>query len=357
MNVLIVDDLSPGLIPLLNRASDGTFKLPDDGWYHIARKGEFLNPEAGVTQVVDSIAIEKMVNRFQQDKAKPNFAGLLVDYDHFSYDNEKSSDAAGWIMDLKNRAEGLFGQIKWTPTGEAAVKNGNFRFISPVWLPNQLEKVGDKRYRPLRLDTAGLTNAPNIRGMAPLSNRAGSGDLADKQTTTPTNTMKTIAAKLGLSAEASEDAILVEVTKLVNRATEAETALAPLKNRITTLEADNKGLLDGQVEADLEKYSNRFKPATREKLKAQLLANRAATIDLLESLEEINPAGDTTGKAPLTNRAKATPPGTKGAPAKNEEQVRVTALTNRARALQTGGRSFDDAWNMAVQEEAAAATK
>ncbi len=80
-----------------------TFQMPDDGWYQIAPVGEFPHSGAGVVQVVDRAACDAMVNAFRADAMKPNFAGLLIDFDHFSLDEELKSEAAGWITALEAR--------------------------------------------------------------------------------------------------------------------------------------------------------------------------------------------------------------------------------------------------------------
>jgi len=85
---------------ILNRES---FQLPADGWYQIAPLGEFPHAAAGVVQVVDAAACEAMANAFRAEAAKPNFAGLLIDFDHFSLDGKQKSEAAGWITALEAR--------------------------------------------------------------------------------------------------------------------------------------------------------------------------------------------------------------------------------------------------------------
>ena len=77
--------------------------MPADGWYQLAPLGEFVHAGAGVVQVVDTEACAAMVNRFAEEAGKANFAGLLVDFDHFSLDGEKRSEAAGWITELEKR--------------------------------------------------------------------------------------------------------------------------------------------------------------------------------------------------------------------------------------------------------------
>ncbi len=220
---------------ILNRE---TFELARDGWYQIAPLGEFAHAATGVVQVVDRAACEAMVNRFGEeagtqpfDKLRAErFAGLLVDFDHFSLDGEKRSEAAGWIVALEYRAPkaetgklkaemgntsrgdaeerdhgsrlqrnsaaggagpaaersarcgaGLWAKIRWSDLGEDAVKGGRYRFLSPVWsrsdcvevMPNAAD--GKQRLRPVRLLNAAVTNDPNLKGMVPLSNRGTDG--------------------------------------------------------------------------------------------------------------------------------------------------------------------------------------
>jgi len=85
---------------LLNR--DG-FQMPADGWYQLAPLGEFAHAQAGVVQVVDAEACTAMAARFKADAAVMNFAGLLVDFDHFSLGGESRTEAAGWIVGLEYR--------------------------------------------------------------------------------------------------------------------------------------------------------------------------------------------------------------------------------------------------------------
>lgn len=168
------------LRPITNR----DFKLPDDGWIQVAPLGEHPHP-SGIIQVLDKEACEAMVNRFNEEAKSENFPGLLLDFDHFSSDTKAPSTAAGWIEKLENRADGLWAQVRWSTDGEAAIKGGNYRLVSPVWNRSQCEVVGnpdDKKFRPQRLDRAALTNDPVLKGMCPVSNRSGSGDDADTVT-------------------------------------------------------------------------------------------------------------------------------------------------------------------------------
>lgn len=163
---------------ILNRES---YELPSDGWYQIAPLGEFPHAPSGVVQVVDAAACVSMVNRFDEESQAENFAGLLIDFDHFSLDQASKSEAAGWITGLENRESGLWAKIRWSDLGEDAVKGGRYRFLSPVWTRADCEDLGNDRVRPVRLLNAAVTNDPNLKGMVPLSNRAESGEGSRKK--------------------------------------------------------------------------------------------------------------------------------------------------------------------------------
>ncbi len=158
---------------ILNRE---TFEMPADGWYQIAPLGEFPHRPSGVVQVVDKAACDAMANAFGKEAGKPNFAGLLIDFDHFSLDDKLKSEAAGWITELENRDTGLWAKIRWSDVGEECVKGGRYRFLSPVWSQRDCEDLGNGRLRPVKLLNAAVTNDPNLKGMVPLSNRHAGPD-------------------------------------------------------------------------------------------------------------------------------------------------------------------------------------
>lgn len=314
---------------ILNRAG----QLPQDGWYEIETSGEHFNPAAGVVQLLDAAAFESIVNRFKVEAAKPNFAGVLIDQDHFSLDPEKSTESFGWLMDVRNRDGHLEGKIDWTDIGEPAVKSKRFKFFSTVYDAGDVQKVGTRTIknrayplvRPLALDRLALTNDPNNKGGKPISNRDGKpARAADKNQDT---TMKSLLKKLGLADDASEESAVAAVEAIMNRATKAE-------GQVTALTTERDTLLTAQVETDLEKYKNRFKPENRERVKKQLIANRAGTIELLESTEPAVEAKPDPAK--ITNRGAAhTPAGTPAADATQaaKEQAHGQKIANRASEL------------------------
>jgi hypothetical protein len=289
--------MKPNLL-ILNRVSGP----PADGWYQIEVSGE--HPASGNRiQVIDAKAMESMVARFTAEKAAAgeNWAGMLVDGDHLSHDEANSTEAFAWCQELAIRNGELFGRLDLTDLGEPAIRNKRFKFFSTEYDAEDLEDLGGGRVRPLRLAGLAFTNRPNNKGGKPISNR-GSKDAggtpallsnrADDpsgeptKTTQPTQTMKSIAEKLGLSAEATEADILNAITALLSKVAEAETKAA-----------------EGAAEEVMNRFGTRIPEAARPHWKAELIRNRATTETLMENSF---PEGTATpGQPAIFNRADA----------------------------------------------------
>jgi hypothetical protein len=245
---------------ILNRC----FQHPEDGWYQIEAKGEHPNRRAGIVQVVDDVACASIAERFNAEAAAPGFAGMLIDHEHFKHDQDKETVAYGWLSGLQNREDGIYGQIRWTDTGKKSVDGGDYRFFSTEYDPRDLtilnRNESPQRVRPMRLDGLTLTNANNNKGQKPITNRGVEIDPPQKA-----KQMKTVCTLLGLSADASEEAVHAEVARALNRVKELE---------------------GSQIESDLETYKNRFDPKQREFIKTLLVTNRAATLEFLKTQPE-----------------------------------------------------------------------
>ena len=173
---------------ILNR----DFQRPADDLYQIEVPGEHANRAAGVIQVLDSTAINSIVNRFNQDtdayerRTGRPYPGMLIDHEHFKHDTSKETRAFGWLLRLENRSGIPLGKIRWTATGQAAVDGGDYRFFSTEYDPADLVTLNagpPARVRPMRLAGLTLTNEPNNKGGVPITNRAASpmesGNLVD----------------------------------------------------------------------------------------------------------------------------------------------------------------------------------
>jgi len=259
------------------------------------------------------------------------------------------------------RSDGVYGQLKWTKTGKEAVDGGDYRFFSSEYEPSDCVQLDGKRVRPLRLDGLTLTNKPSNKGGKPITSRSQEFRPAPAEpadvTKTKKNSMKKIASRLALSDEASEEAILAEVSKHLSRADITPDALKALQTENATLKKTNEELSAVQVEQDLEKYSSRIKPESKEKWKNRLLKDRTGTIELLEDMAELGEVEAVVVEKPagrVLSRAEAAQP----APAKNgktggaNEEARAAKIKSRAQELKGAApaRPFDDCWRQASGE-------
>jgi phage I-like protein len=350
---------------ILNR----DFRLPDDGWYHIAPFGEFPHTGAGVIQVIDQEACIAMAARFAADAQTTNFPGLLVDFDHFSLDGEKRSEAAGWIIGLENRENGLWAQIRWSDLGEEAVKGGRYRFLSPVWARSDCVDLSDGRVRPVRILNAAVTNDPNLKGLVPLSN-SGQRRVVDFQTLyggannleryEPSvakamegkgANMKAVIEKLvnhlGLAADATEVVILEKMGGLISATvvTELQNSLSALQTKHDGLVANLKTVEDELVNRHLADFEGLINEGSKPFWAQQLIQNRVGALAALGDLREMAgnaaAAPDTskggnkeTTRKPLHNRAtaKPVPPG-QGGQTRADSDSKAMKIRNRAQEI------------------------
>jgi hypothetical protein len=143
--------------------------------------------------------------------------------------------------------------------------------------------------------------------------------------------MKSIATKLGLTPEASEDAILGAVESLTNRANTAETALATDRQALGLVTAERDTLLGQVFDAQ---YKNRFKPDKLADARQAFIANRQSFEATLSMLAEPEKPKKNDGN--LMNRAEAKPPtGKQGSndpkdlTNRAESEIRTYRLANR----------------------------
>jgi len=306
-----------------------------------------------------------MVAAFENARATSgNFPGLLIDFDHFSLDAEKRSEAAGWITDLKfvppssgNNPAGLYVSIRWSDIGEAAVKGGRYRFLSPVWAKGDCEDLGGNRFRPVHLLNAAVTNDPNLKGILPLSNRSPGAPfdftpLNRNRVVTKEKSMQSILEallnKLNLPADTAEGAILTalenmtppaDVQALINRAEAAESELSGLKT--AQLEADAAAFIEAHV-AVIE---------NRAEVRAQFIENRTLTEAVFKNLKTpkpvATPPADT--RRPLHNRDSKVL-ATQNRDASASESTAVKIRNRAAEIMKTERVVYTDAFRRAEQE-------
>lgn len=331
------------------------FKQPEDGWFQLIPLGEFpvRIEDREFQQVLDEAAHNAIVAAFNRDRTNPNFSGLLLDFEHWSYDTGRSSEAAGWVTELERRDDGTYGRIDFSDTGTAAVSNGRYKHASPVWLPDDVEILDAGRIRPLRLDSVGLTNQPNLRGMVPFSNsktrkeflNRAAHNKTDEEPRTPNEEqeiMQAIAKQLGLAAEASEEDVAAAITQLQQVANAAN---EPIENRaeFKALQAENERLTRDLVDADMDRFGSHLVEGKKDAVRAALLANRKTGLTILTSLAPAARPQPASRPAPALNRSEAKPP----ADSSPDNSERQKFIANRQRHHRSEGKSARDAFDMA----------
>lgn len=343
--------------PLTNRADQAEgprFALPADGFIQLVPKGAAPNVRddgARIIQLVDEAALQSMYNR-----ALSQGGEVLIDFEHFSHDAEKATDAAAWqplsAEHLQVRDDGLYGKPRWSEDGEKAVTGGRLRFISPEFPDDDalLQRVDDRTFRPLAVTGFGLTNRPGFkRHSKPLTN-SGRPTPADKPNT---NMHKTLLA-LALGLPETELEKLDETT---------------LRNRVQALK--DKAVKTEQVETELQAIKNREADAfitthdavlpkaesVRKHVRETFLSNRELAADLVASYGQ--PGGSQTAeqreraeRKPLHNR-NAQPPETDAAKQAAEAR-RAAVIRNRANEIAAKEKiPFGQAWQRATAENPA----
>ncbi len=342
-------------------ANRATFELPGDGWIMALPKGRFAGTmetrEDGkstfteIQQVLDDEAIDRMLADFAEAQKAPNFGGLLVDLDHLSHRSDSKSEAAGWVLGMEKRDDGLWVKPRWTEMGLPLVEGGTYRFVSPVL--SELENLGRNEYRPAKFERLALTNDPKLKGMPPITNRQNTNRTENKM-----DTKKLLCSLLGLPETASDEDISAAVgpvaERLKNATAAANACAADMKNRVTDLEAklttanrEKAELLATVIEYDSAKFG-RF-VQDKEELKKQLVANREGTLATLKLITDGDP--DKAGRRPThdaKNRNNPGPADRSGQP--NEAQAKAIMSRANAIVLATAGMTLNRAVQIARNE-------
>lgn len=165
-----------------------------------------VNPAPEVVHLVPAgVAHARDGRRFHLEDAqaviKASFRGsdLPIDYEHQNDDPARfrngPAPAAGWITDLFEKANGVWGRVAWTPRAREMIAAREYRYLSPV--------IGHaKDGTVLRLKGAGLVHDPALE-LTALSHRQE----------TPMSDLSRIAAPLDLDEGADADTILTALAR------------------------------------------------------------------------------------------------------------------------------------------------
>lgn len=129
---------------------------------------------------------------------------LPFDYEHqtdLAARNGQPAPAAGWIVGLEVRADGIYGQVQWTERARQHIESREYRYVSPTFLFDK--KTG----RVSRILRAALTNEPALEVRA-LARHEPDPFSTGEQKTMDEEELKALCIALGLTADAEPAAIV-----------------------------------------------------------------------------------------------------------------------------------------------------
>lgn len=356
----------------------GGFTLAPDGWIMVLPKGTFPGvlrsyDDAGdevrrdIVQQFDDQAFAAITDEWNARKAAmgDNFPGMLIDYDHFSHDEDKPTGAAGWIEDLQVRDDGLWGMPRWSVDGKAKLEGGIYRLVSPVL--GKFEKLGvqgegDQQLdvmRPGCLVRLALTNDPQLRGMPPVANR----DTNRNPTGNQAMDYKTFLLQLlGLPLTATDEEISAAASTAIGAmnaacATEPKKSIEQMRARLVSVSNE---LVQARAQADelgkelIAHDVARFKGLVPDeaKLREMLTANRTATVATLTAVEAKASAGGAggaggSGRTPMHDSRNRTHPGSPDSDGTEMTEADAAKIRMRAEAIRA---ESGWAWNRCFDE-------
>ncbi|GAB6393609.1 MAG: Mu phage protease GpI [Treponematales bacterium] len=222
---------------------------------------------------------------------------LVIDINHatdLAAPKGGESPAAGWVKSLCAEGGAIYGEVEWTPRGEAALLNREYSFLSPVFLSDEKGEINT-------LLRAALTNTPNLNLPALNSENADGNNVEEKEM------KKDLCAALGLPESATDAEVLAavnaqkekaalnaeggkvdlavyapraEVNAALERAVNAEKQIAELN--AAQLRKDAEAAVDGAI------AEGKFPPANRDLYLA--MCSDQSGIERFRKIAEATPA-------------------------------------------------------------------
>jgi len=128
-------------------------------WIHVGYEGEWEGHPSGPFELTGR-TFSQCVEAFRALATPPQ-----VDYGHGSlYETDgQPKPAAGYVVDLEVRDDGLWACVEFTERAAGMVRGGEYRFCSGVFMWDQPDRVTGETI-PCQLDSIGLTNRPFVDG-------------------------------------------------------------------------------------------------------------------------------------------------------------------------------------------------
>ncbi len=179
------------LLPMSSLAAQQGAHAAVPEWVHLLPAGTIATQDPrGPYRVADAAAL--IAASMQAAGGK-----LPIDENHstdLAAPQGGAAPARGWIVELAQREDGIWGRVEWTEAGRALVADGAYRGISPVIVHRKDGTI-------TALLRAALTNTPNMIGLTTLHHEES-------------NMLQKLLEALGLKSDADEATALNAITAL-----------------------------------------------------------------------------------------------------------------------------------------------
>jgi phage I-like protein len=206
---------------------------------------------------------------------------VVVDFEHQTLYGEEAP-AAGWIKQLINKGpDGLWAMVDWTERAKEYLSAREYRFCSPVFVLNGVDRVSGQPCGAMLLNAA-LTNDPFFSELKPIVSKSTTEGSKETSFTFlhKEKPMNTLIARLReiyqLAADATEEQIIAKVDEMHSTAAPAIAAKAEIYT-----------VLGLQPTATIEEAKARIVVAKQDSATVQQLQTRLATLEAQQLDEKV----------------------------------------------------------------------
>ncbi len=136
---------------------------PNIKWLKAWRYSKWEHPKYGEIEITPQVGIQ-FKSHFDSGTLGRDH---LINYDHGG-DPAKGGKAAGQILDIEPRDDGIYYKVQFTDVAKAEIQNGEWRYLSPEYDDYYLDPESGDVFENVPFDLA-LTNTPFFKGMPPLN--------------------------------------------------------------------------------------------------------------------------------------------------------------------------------------------
>lgn len=288
-------------------------------WLHVLPAGRFSGVDGRGPYLLENA--DTVIAAFNAAARK-----LPVDENHSTDLAAKqgfSAPARGWIVELQNREDGIWGRVEWTAEGRSMVEGHSYGYLSPVFthtakspfVVQKLLRVSLTNDPNLNLTALHSTNMETTMDLDALREALGLPETADEAAilaavaaahtaqTAHSALLSRLAPVAGVAADAGDDAIVTALQSKAKPATAVEAENAELRTQVKSLSTKLETFVTTHAKERAETVidtaikEGKVVPALRDHMIARHTKNPTEVEDELKLMVSIN-AGGLGGRKP-----------------------------------------------------------